>query len=191
MAFIGFSVPTDTVRVLTEIDVPGDKVDSRHLHTTLLMLEDNVDIKTLAKAMEAIYGVASKQRPFTLRTRRVSCFTPSDTSGGIYPVICPLESEEVHKLWDDLKAALDQVGVRYSKKFPDYKPHVTLSYSEEKMDDLEIPVVEWGAHDIVLWGGDEGDQRINIHFPLSLKSRTAAMVERYRHQLQSLQQHSM
>lgn len=180
MAFIGFSVPTDTVRILTEIEVPGEREDSRHLHTTMFLLGKNVPIEDIAKATEVIYNVASKTRPFTMRTRKISSFPPSDSSDGIYPIICPIESEELHSLRETLRKAFDKAKVPYSKTFPDYKPHVTLSFSKEAFKDTSIPPVEWGAHEIILWGGDSGDQRIAVHFPLSLKNRVASIAERYK-----------
>jgi hypothetical protein len=75
-----------------------------------------------------------------------------------------------------LLAAYDTAGIKYENKFPEYKPHVTLAWAEDNIEEHRIPTVEWGAHEMVLWGGDEGDRRVIVTFPFSLK--TAAMSKR-------------
>lgn len=170
MAFIGFKLPNETIRLLSEIEVPEERVDSRHMHVTLVYLGDEVPIKDIALAMGAAYKVASYFRPFTLRTSSVSCFKPKD---GPVPIICPIESKEIHQFQKQLREALDEAGVSYSKKFPDYKPHTTLAFAENEIETFKIPPIEWGAHEVVIWGGDEGDQRIEVRLPFSLKNRVA------------------
>ena len=180
MSFIGFRVPHETARLLSEIDVPGDKDSTDHFHVTIIHLGDEVPIETLGKAFVATFKVSSKTAPFTVSTSRISCFpqknSPKSARDDKVPVICRIESDPLHMLQQNLKESLNAAGVPFEDKFPEYKPHVTLAWNATAIDDKRIPTVEWGAHELVLWGGDEGDRRVVITFPFSHK--TAALSKR-------------
>lgn len=176
MAFVGIRVPHETARLLSEIDVPGKKDSTAHFHVTVIHLGDNVPIETLAKTMVATFGVTSKLRPFTVSTSRVTCFPAKDKPDAKVPIICRVDSDALHDLWKNLCSAYDSAGIEYSKRFPEFKPHVTVAWTEEPMEEKRIPIVEWGAHEVVLWGGDDGDRRVVVTFPLSLK--TSALSKR-------------
>jgi 2'-5' RNA ligase len=179
MAIVGFALPHATARILSEIEVPGTKEPVENFHITMLMLDDEAPIGAIADAMEAAYQVASRVRPFTVRVDRITSF-PGNPDG--VPVICPIESPELHEVWESLKTAFDERNIGYSKKYPVFKPHVTLSYSEEPFEDRVIHPVEWGAHELVVWGGDRGDRRVVVSLPFSLLDRVA---HRYRVAVQS------
>lgn len=168
MAILCLSVPHETARLLGEIKVPGEAVS--HHHVTIHHFGDDVSIEDLAEITIATYKVLRNTRPFTVSTSRVGCFQKNPSG---VPVLCRIDSDELHELWERLGAAYDKRGVDYSKKFPEFKPHVTLSYAEEEFEDFRIPTVEWGAHELVLWGGDDGDRRLLVTFPLSLEARVA------------------
>ena len=182
MAFIGFRTPHETSRLLGDIDVPGEKVEQGHHHITLLFLGSGVPIEAIAEAVKATYAVTQRTKPFTVRTSRVTCFpvNPEDQDG--YPIIARVESDALHDLREELAKSFNDAGVEFNQKFPDYKPHVTLAYSPEPVEDMRIPTIEWGAHEVVLWGGDNGDRKLTVTFPLALAplDKTAARVaERY------------
>jgi hypothetical protein len=47
-----------------------------------------------------------------------------------------------------------------------------LAYSDKKHDDFDIePAVEFSVSELVLWGGDHGDDRIFITLPLKCPGR--------------------
>lgn len=165
MAFLGLQVPHETGRLLSEIDVPGERESVESFHITLLYLGEKVPMETVAKAMVVTEGVTASTTPFTVRTRLVTCF-PKNEAG--VPIICRVESDALHEFRAELAAAFDREGIEYSKRFPEYKPHVTLAYSDELIFDESIPTVEWGAHESVLWAGDRADGRLTITFPFSL-----------------------
>lgn len=166
MAFLGLRLPNETARLLSEIEVPGKKESRDRYHITLLYLGEDVDIKVLAQALEVTHAVTTTTRPFTLQVNRVAAF-PSGDDG--FPIICPVNSDPLHDLRKRLADDYDAAGIEYSKRFPEYRPHVTLSYSEEDIEERRIPTVEWGAHELVLWGGDQGDGRLVITFPFVLE----------------------
>lgn len=181
MAVLGIHCPHDVGRIFSQIEVEGEREPLGHQHITLLYFGDDVPIETLAKAIVAIYGVTSKTKPFTVQTNRVTAFPPHPEHGTV-PIICPVVSPPLHDLHGRLKAALDRAKVDYSRTFPEYKPHVTLSYVKDPLvhadhtADKDIPSIEWGVADVVLWGGDEGDQRFSANFPLSI-GKTASMTD--------------
>jgi len=170
MAMIGLRVPQDLARLLQGVEVPGEPIQRHHQHVTIHMLGDDVPIEQIGKAIIAAHGVAEKTVPFRLSINSVSTFKGGDHG---VPVICPVFSPELHELWENLKTAFDEAGVEYSKKWPEYKPHVTLSYSPEPMKDKPVGPVEWSAFEMVLWGGDSDDQRLCVTLPFSLPGKTA------------------
>jgi 2'-5' RNA ligase len=164
MAFLGIRVPHETGRLLSSIDVPGEKEGASEYHITILCFEDNWPITEIAKAMEATYNVVSTIKPFLVETNSVKCF-PRYKDEPI-AVTARIDSNELHKLNEKLKKEFDKQNIKYSKTFKDYNPHITLAYTEEKVDDFDIDAVEFSVQEVVLWGGDHGDDRIFITFPL-------------------------
>jgi RNA 2',3'-cyclic 3'-phosphodiesterase len=171
MALLGIQIPHETARILNQIEVPGNRESTDAYHITLLYLGDHVPIETVAQAVIAAYKVTSMTRPFTVRTRLVTSF-PGGEDG--VPIIAKIESDELHRFRADIASSFDAAAISYSKKFPEYKPHVTLAYSDSPMADQDIPMLEWGAHEIVLWAGEHGDQRMTVTFPFTLMPTAAS-----------------
>lgn len=174
MAFLGLRLPHETARLLNGIDVPGKRESLGHFHITMLHLGKEVPIEALQKALLATYEVTSRTRPFTVRTSMLSSF-PKNEDG--VPVICRVDSDPLHELRAKVCRSYDVHGVEYSKKFPEYKPHVTLAWAEDEVPERRIPTVEWGAHELVLWGGDSGDTRLVMTFPFSLDEASEEVSE--------------
>lgn len=164
MAFLGIKVPHSTARLLSGIDIPGTKEGSAELHITILCFEENWPISEISKALEATYEVVSKIKPFLVTVSSIGCFPKRDDDP--CPIIAKVESKDLHNLNKKLKKKFDKDGIDYSKTFKDYKPHITLSYDEKEIDEFKIDNVEFSVPEIVLWGGDHGDDRIFITFPL-------------------------
>lgn len=171
MAFIGIRINHDVGRQLSKLDVPGEKESPSEYHITLLCLEDNIEIHKLAEIMEAAYEVISTFKPFSLKTNKVISFPKYEDNP--IPIVAVVESENIHKLQSKLKKAFDKAGIEYSKRFKDYKPHITLSYDDEndKMDSFKFDKIEFVAHEIVLYGGDHGDENIFVNFQLQCPKR--------------------
>jgi len=183
MAFLGLKVPHETARILSEIDfgkAGGDKEPPSSMHITMCYLGKEVPIEKVAAMIPVIFAVVSQTTPFTVATSRVTTF-PANPDDGV-PIICPIDSNELHAFRSALCSAFDGTSppIDYSKKYS-YKPHVTLGYNQDPLVsadnaiDLQIPVIEWGAHELVLWGGDSGDNRVIITFPLSVALNKTAM----------------
>lgn len=185
MAFLGLKPPAETARILSEIDFGdfGEKEPASSLHVTMLYVGKDIPIEKIASMIPTIFSVVSQTKPFTVSTSRVTTFPPNPEDGT--PIIALIDSNELHAFRKAMCAAFDAAKLDYNKKYPEYRPHLTLGYSEDPMVnadnavDLSIPVVEWGAHELVLWGGDNGDNRIIITFPLSVATTKTAMHRAY------------
>lgn len=170
MSFIGIRIPHDVGRMFSAIETPGKKVPIDEFHATLLYLGKNIPLETIGRAVIAVAEVAEATRPFRLVVETRSSFPKNDDG---VPVICPVISEELHELNARLKGSLDAHGVDYSKKFPEFKPHVTLAYSNEEVADEAFGPLEWSAYEMVMWGGDEGDERMSATFPFAFPKKAA------------------
>ena len=183
MAFVGLRVPHETARLLGGLEVPGKKEPTSSFHITMFYLGDEVSIEVLTKAIEVTFKITTETKPFTVRTSQLTSFPKGDDGT---PIICRIESDALHDLRDKIREAYEAAEVEFSNKYPDYKPHVTLAYDTEGEEFAEqrIPTVEWGAHELVLWGGDEGDDKLVVAFPFALgdladKSAAARIAQRY------------
>jgi 2'-5' RNA ligase len=165
LAFLGIRVPAEVGRLITGLEVPGEKESPSEYHITILCFDDNWPISAISKALEATYDVVSKFNPFRVTSEKISHFPPFEDNP--IPIIAPIESKELHKLRDKLVEAFEEDDIDFKKNFPDFKPHITLAYSKDEHDDSAIdPAIEFTVSEIVLWGGDHGDDRIFITFPL-------------------------
>lgn len=164
MAFLGIRVPHEAGRLLTNIEVPGKETAPSEMHITLLHFEENWPISEMARALEATYDIVSKVKPFLVMTEKVICFPKGEEAAAI---VAQVKSAELHELHEKLTKEFDKVKIDFSKTFKDFKPHITLAYNEDEIDDFEIdPPVEFVVQELVLWGGDHGDDRIFVTFPL-------------------------
>jgi 2'-5' RNA ligase len=166
MAFLGIRAPHEAARLIHEIDVPGEKEDSAHLHITLLYLGKDVPVEELARAMIATYSVTKETSPFWVSLNCVNYFPVPD--GVPFPIIAPVVSPKLHELRKNLTKTFGRAKIDYDKKFKLYKPHVTLSFNEESIKKTKIEPIEWSVQELVLWGGSNGDNRVFVTFPLEL-----------------------
>lgn len=165
MAFLGIRIPHEVGRLLSQIEVPGEKTPPSELHITLLYFQSEWPISELSKSIEATYDVVSKFHPFLAKLNKVSCF--SKNPEGKVPIISRVESKQLHELRDNLAKKFDEDGIEFSKTYKDFKPHITLAYADEEQEDVKFHPVEFSVSEIVLWGGDHGDDRIFVTFPLA------------------------
>lgn len=164
MSFFGLKIPHECARLLASIDVPGDKIPLDQMHVTVVYIGDNTPITTITKAIAATYRVTSKRTPFTMKVNKIKSF-PGNTEDG-YPIIARIMCPELHEFYDAVTNSFDKAGIEYSKRYPEYKPHVTLSYNKESIGTISLEnSIEWAAHEATLWGGDSGDDRISATFP--------------------------
>ena len=166
MAALMFTVPEETARILREIQVPGvpEKADS---HITVAYLGDDVPIERIGRLLPVLYEVTATTLPFTVSTDLITTFPPGNDG---VPVIAKVRSPELHAFRKALCDAMEQADIEYDRKYPVYKPHVTLAYAKDPttLFELDIPEVTWPAHELLLWGSNRGSGRLVVKFPLSL-----------------------
>jgi 2'-5' RNA ligase len=170
MAFLGIRVPHEVGRLINNLEIPGIKETPSEYHITLLIFGDNWPISQMIKATATTYEIVSKIEPFSVKANKVSHFPPRPDHP--IPIIAPIKSEELMQLHKKLSKAFDGDKIKFSKTFKEYRPHITLAYSEDGHDDFKIdPPIEFMVNEIVLWGGDEGDSRLFTTFQLKAPER--------------------
>src|ERR1700722_2360265 len=109
MAYVGISVPVECGRLLSKINVAGEKADTLDLHITLLYFGNDDQIADVSKAIEIVYDVISKTHPFTVNMRKASHF-PKNKDGKFH-IICRVRSPELHALRNALAEEFDKHGI--------------------------------------------------------------------------------
>jgi 2'-5' RNA ligase len=155
MAMIAIPVPAEVSSLLKSMKIPGSRDASDHI--TLFYLGDNIDIKTINKCLKACLKITEKTKPFLVNIEKCTNF-PEGKHG--FPIICPVENKEIFKLHEKLTKVLDRNKVEYSKKFPEFKPHLTLSYHNEELPEQNFSRICWQVRSISIYGGDSGKERI-------------------------------
>lgn len=165
MAFIGIKIPADVARTFRNLELPGERVAESEYHITILMFDENWPIREVAKAMEASFEVLNKTEPFLISCNTIACFPKQNDNP--CPLIAKVKSKELQTLNSELKKEFDKGEIFYDKTFKNFKPHITLSYADKEIDEIKLDSpIEFIVHEVVLWGGDHGDDRIFITFPL-------------------------
>lgn len=172
MAFLGIPIKIETARLFSKIDVPGIKESLSDLHVTILCFEDDWEITELSKALEATYDVISDIKPFTIKTKKITCFPKRGKDP--CAIIAKIESDDLQDLNKKLKKEFDKRNIEYLKTFKDYKPHITLSYSDKEIDSFTIDPIEISVPEINLLGGNKGENDIFISFPLKCPQKKNA-----------------
>lgn len=173
MAFLGIRIPSDIGNLLAKVNVPEKREPKDQYHITVLNFGDDMPMDQIAKAIEAANTVSLETKPFVVSTKLVTSF-PKNPNG--VPVICKVDSEELHALHTRLKSVFDSVGVTYSKKFPVFSPHITLAYADESPDDQSIPEVSFTVGEFHILSGNKGEDKIEVRFPLSMNMASALRV---------------
>src|ERR1700722_2098198 len=143
MAFLGIRAPHEAARLIHEIDVPGEKEDSAHLHITLLYLGKDVSVEELARAMVATYSVTKDTSPFWVSLNCVNYFPVPD--GMPFPIVAPVISPKLHELRKNLAKTFGRAKIDYDKRFKVYHPHVTLSFNDTNIKKTKIEPIEWAV----------------------------------------------
>lgn len=165
MSMIAAPVSPDVSKLFKNISVPGKRDPSNHI--TMLHLGGELDIKVAIKILPLVLAITEKQQPFTVSCSEIICFPGGDDG---FPIVGKLESKELVSLQKKIKKEFEGAKIKFSDKYPIYKPHVTLSYSPDKIDDFKISKTEWQVNEIALFcGSHEGGEKLYVQFPFSIK----------------------
>lgn len=179
MALLSTTVPLETAKLLHSLGVAGEPTTDLHI-TILYPGKDELGVKAALAYIEATHDAIAGIEPFDVEVTRLSTFDPKD---GVFPIIGVIDSPELHKLREALVRVYESKGVPYDKKFPVFKPHVTLAFQDasepREVWEQELPhPLSWMVSEISLWTGTEGpmegDRNMVVTFPLSMHRRVAA-----------------
>lgn len=140
MAFIYCPVPKHISEDLFKTPCPGKKESAEDAHITLVYFDgdlNDAEERHINTVLQSFYKV---WYPGPVSTNKLTHF---DTGPGEYPIVFEISGSYIHKLRNAICYCLDRCGISYSDKFPDYKPHVTLAYSDFAPLDTGIEKVEW------------------------------------------------
>jgi 2'-5' RNA ligase len=109
------------------------------------------------------YEVGQQFDEFDCKVSNITSF-PRGERG--FPIVCPVESEVLHEFRAKLAEEFDKQRIAFDKKFPEYKPHVTLSYADTALQETRIKPLRWKVKELSIWGGDSGEDKIVVKIPL-------------------------
>ena len=155
MAYLSFMVPPEAAAQLSKLYSVGDMTPPGEMHVTLAFLSKDTPPAQVIRAIAACYVVASTSAPVLMHAALLTSFPPNPEYREGVPVIVRIVSDALHSFQARLCAELDKFGVEYSKKFPEYKPHVTLSHGPERVVPQKVGPVSWTGTHIMVWGGDD------------------------------------
>lgn len=173
MALISIKANSVEQACFRELDVPGEKVDPTSYHITLVYLGDNYPVDLFYKACQVVSSVVNRANPFTVEFNYVSWFPRKK---GKHAIVMPGHATELQDLQANIQKALDIAQLPYSKDFKMYKPHLTLSYSEETPSrDLTVGIPFMvDANQVTMWPTDDGDIG-EVNLPLCISPQTDKM----------------
>jgi len=163
MAMLAIPIQPDISRLFQEFDLDMERDPSNHI--TLFYFGDDLPISRILKIIPIIFNITEDLRPFLASASEYSFFESDD----VYPIICPVKSKELMSLRNKIRHALDDDKIKYDKKFPEYKPHITLGFSKDKPPkNTKFPKVEFTISQLSLYCGDTTDTKLFINFPFTI-----------------------
>lgn len=155
MAYISFTVPAEAASELSRLYTVGDLTAPEDMHVTLAFLSKQTPPSQVLRAIAACHVVASTTAPVLMHAALLTSFPPNPEYREGVPVIVRVVSDALHSFRARLVAELEKFGVEYSRKFPEYKPHVTLSHGPEKVEPRKVGPVSWTGSHVMVWGGED------------------------------------
>jgi 2'-5' RNA ligase len=155
MAYISFMVPPEAAAELASLYTVGDLTPPEDMHVTLAFLSKNTPPSQVMRAIAACQVVAATSAPVLMHAALLTAFPPNPDHREGVPVIVRVISDALFSFRARLVAELEKFGVEYSKKFPEYKPHVTLSHSSERPEPQKVGPVSWTSDTVMVWGGED------------------------------------
>lgn len=165
MGMISLSVPEDIRDQLAKIKVPGKKESKDEYHITLFYFENKLKIDDILKVLETAFIFCKKHKSFPIKGTKIESFPEGDDG---FPIIVPIESDDLQQFRKKLAKKFDADGIDYSKRWPDFNPHLTLSYSSTKEEKPLPKNISWEIDEIELWAGDDMASGLYCSIPLGI-----------------------
>jgi len=158
MAMIGLKVPHSISNHLAKVPCEGKKSEPEEMHITICHLGNDDGIEKLLKTIHICHEFCRYIKPFQVGTCLRTSF---EDNGEGFPIIMRILSPVLHELRSDLCNVLDKLNIEYSKKYPIFEPHVTVSYSAVRLPDLQINPCIWSASHITVFGGNSKNNYVS------------------------------
>jgi 2'-5' RNA ligase len=163
MALVAFAIPKGVGRkLMPKPEVPGKLEDLEHYHVTLAYIDEASSPTDMAALLEAVAKLTERSAPIPAVVEEVSNFKKGDDG---YPIVCHVKSEPLHQFQRELLKVLDGAGIEYSKKWPEYRPHITLSYAQEPYE-AKIDEVALSLDSVVILSDFYENLPVEVYLPL-------------------------
>lgn len=169
MAMLAAPISRDISTLFNALNIDGNRDPSDHI--TMFYFDDDVSIKKLCKIIGLVYDITNELKPFEASSSEIISFP--ENKHGEYPIVAKVKSSKLMSLRENIAKVFDDNKIKYSKKFPEYKPHLTVSYSEEKVN-MKFDPIKWSINSIALYGGDNGEEKLFVSFPFNLNIKKSS-----------------
>lgn len=159
---LAIPIQHDISRLFQEFDLDIERDPSDHI--TMFYFGDDLPMSRILKIIPVIFELTKDMKPFTASIASYSCFDSDE----LYPVICPVKSKKLIELREKIKKHFFDKKISFDKKFPEYKPHITLGYSKKKEKNTKFPKVEFTISQLALYAGDSTDTKLFVNFPFTV-----------------------
>ena len=127
------------------------KEDKSPCHITILQLGSVIPALE-KKLLRIINEVCEATKPFVVSLKKPRKFV---NDKGQIILHSPVKSGRLVKFHDNLRAALLNAGIQVDDKFPEFKPHITIAYCNNRKE-LKYykqfkPQGEWIVNSIWIW----------------------------------------
>jgi 2'-5' RNA ligase len=127
--------------------------DSSPAHITLLYI-GSLPAAFEPRMKEVLEDICDNTKRFT-----VALGSPRTFKNDKIVLHSPIKSKKLKALHEIIKAKFHLAQIPFDNKFPEFKPHMTIAYCEDKKQ-LELykdvnPQGEWVVDSIWLWGTDD------------------------------------
>lgn len=176
MAMLAIPISQDISRLFREIEIDANRDSSDHI--SLFYFGDNLPIQKILKIIPIVFDICSIKRPFEVTCSKIISF-PKGKHG--YPIVAEIKSEELEDIRNSIKKLFNKKNIKYEDNFPEFRPHITLGYSENEPKDIKFEKVKWAISQVGLYGGDTADSKIFVNFPFTLGTSKVEKTAKYIH----------
>lgn len=132
-------------------DEGRQETDKSPSHITILYL-GSVLPALEKKLLRVVNEVCEATKPFVASLKRPRKFV---NDKGQIILHSPVKSGRLVRFHDNLRAALLNAGIQVDNKFPEFKPHITIAYCNNKKELKQYkeirPEGEWIVNSIWIW----------------------------------------
>ena len=142
---------------------PSNEVDKSPKHITLVYI-DNINSIPEEKLLNIVQELCLQTKPFPVRFGPNAKSFPRGDDGE--PVVAPVKSSKLKRFHNMIKETLRSNQIAADSKFPEYLPHVTLGYAQNRKEkralkDLKL-AGEFIVKEVWIWGLSSGPQLITL-----------------------------